>query len=198
MSSSRESMKARFDPVGFVEQHGVVLAAARGPVPSVAEAIAGEPIRGSWWGHEKGSQIFRGSFRHRRLSRHSLFSARGRAKSRSSTGGCGARSFALPTLSALKSWRRSAKSTPPPANIGTSSYRFPIGCPHKFGRAPPSSPKARRAQSSDHGCPLHVPAATDSLRWRPSPCRRDTALCAIRCDAAKNVQDAPAPDGIVG
>ena len=58
MSSSRENMKARFDPVGFVEQHGVVLAAAKGPVPSVAEAIAGKPIRGSWWGHEKGSQIF--------------------------------------------------------------------------------------------------------------------------------------------
>jgi len=35
-----------------------VLAAARGPVPSIAEAIAGEPIRGSWWGHPKGSEIF--------------------------------------------------------------------------------------------------------------------------------------------
>jgi hypothetical protein len=51
-------MKARFDPVNFVERHGVVLAAAKGPVPNVAEAIAGEPIRGSWWAHEKGAQIF--------------------------------------------------------------------------------------------------------------------------------------------
>jgi len=51
-------MKKRFDPVGFVERHGLVLGAAKGPVPNVAEAIAGEPIRGSWWGHEKGSQIF--------------------------------------------------------------------------------------------------------------------------------------------
>ena len=51
-------MKGRFDSVGFVERHGIVLAAAKGPVPNVAEAIAGEPIRGSWWGHEKGSQIF--------------------------------------------------------------------------------------------------------------------------------------------
>ena len=42
---------ARFDPPGFVERHGVVLASARGPVPNVAEAVAGEPIRGSWWGH---------------------------------------------------------------------------------------------------------------------------------------------------
>ena len=47
------------DPLAFVEKHGVVLAAAKGPVPSVAEAIAGGPIRGSWWGHAKGSEIFR-------------------------------------------------------------------------------------------------------------------------------------------
>ena len=42
----------------FVEQHGVVLEAGRGPLPSLAEAIAGEPIRGSWWGHRKGKAIF--------------------------------------------------------------------------------------------------------------------------------------------
>jgi hypothetical protein len=27
-------------------------------VPSVAEAVAGAPIRGSWWGHPKGRAIF--------------------------------------------------------------------------------------------------------------------------------------------
>ena len=43
----------------FVERHGVVRQAARGPVPSLAEAIAGGPIRGSWWGHPKGKAIFR-------------------------------------------------------------------------------------------------------------------------------------------
>jgi len=46
------------DAVAFVERHGVVLQAARGPVPSLAEAIAGGPIRGSWWGHPKGKEIF--------------------------------------------------------------------------------------------------------------------------------------------
>ena len=46
-------------PLRFVEKHGVVLASAKGPVPNLAEAIAGEPIRGSWWGHPKGQQIFR-------------------------------------------------------------------------------------------------------------------------------------------
>jgi hypothetical protein len=45
--------------MAFVERHGVVLQAARGPVPSLAEAIAGEPIRGSWWAHPKGRAIFR-------------------------------------------------------------------------------------------------------------------------------------------
>jgi hypothetical protein len=44
--------------LAFVEKHGVVLQAARGPVPSLAEAVAGEPIRGSWWGHPKGQAIF--------------------------------------------------------------------------------------------------------------------------------------------
>src|SRR5215813_7285224 len=47
-----------FDPVQFVAQNGIVLASAKGPVPNLAEAVAGEPIRGSWWGHRKGSQIF--------------------------------------------------------------------------------------------------------------------------------------------
>jgi hypothetical protein len=47
------------EATAFVERHGVVLQAARGPVPSLAEAIAGEPIRGSWWGHPKGGEIFR-------------------------------------------------------------------------------------------------------------------------------------------
>jgi len=47
------------DPIRFVETHGVVLEAGRGVRPSLAEAIAGEPIRGSWWGHKKGRAIFR-------------------------------------------------------------------------------------------------------------------------------------------
>jgi hypothetical protein len=46
------------EAVAFVKLHGVVLQAARGPVPSLAEAIAGGRIRGSWWGHSKGKEIF--------------------------------------------------------------------------------------------------------------------------------------------
>jgi hypothetical protein len=44
--------------LSFVEKHGVVLASARGVVPSLAEAVAGEPIVGSWWAHPKGKAIF--------------------------------------------------------------------------------------------------------------------------------------------
>jgi hypothetical protein len=44
--------------LAFVKWHGVVLQAARGPVPCLAEAIVGRPIRGSWWGHPKGREIF--------------------------------------------------------------------------------------------------------------------------------------------
>ena len=47
------------DPLRFVEQHGVVLEGGRGPRPNLAEAVAGESIRGNWWGHKKGRMIFR-------------------------------------------------------------------------------------------------------------------------------------------
>lgn len=47
------------EALAFVEKHGVVLQAARSSVPSLAEAVAGERIRGSWWGHPKGRDIYR-------------------------------------------------------------------------------------------------------------------------------------------
>jgi hypothetical protein len=47
------------EALAFVREHGVVLASARGAAPRLTEAIAGEPIKGSWWGHPMGQQIFR-------------------------------------------------------------------------------------------------------------------------------------------
>ena len=44
--------------IRFIRRHGVVLESAKGQEPTLAERIAGEPIRGSWWGHPKGQQIF--------------------------------------------------------------------------------------------------------------------------------------------
>ena len=49
------------DALAFVERHGIVLQSARGPVPSLAEEIAGGPLHGSWWGHPKGKEIFQAS-----------------------------------------------------------------------------------------------------------------------------------------
>jgi phosphoketolase len=46
------------EALAFVQAHGVVLASARGPVPTLTHAIAGEPIRGSWWSHPQGKHIF--------------------------------------------------------------------------------------------------------------------------------------------
>src|SRR5882762_7212566 len=48
----------RQEALTFVKKHGVVLMAARGPVPSLAEAIAGEPIRGSWWSHPMSRHMY--------------------------------------------------------------------------------------------------------------------------------------------
>jgi len=44
--------------LAFIREHGVVLEAARGPAPSLAAFIAGEPVRGSWWSHPRGREIF--------------------------------------------------------------------------------------------------------------------------------------------
>ncbi|HEV8095180.1 MAG TPA: hypothetical protein VGP71_05580 [Burkholderiales bacterium] len=44
--------------LAFVRKHGVVLASARGDAPRLTEAIAGEPIQGSWWAHRQGRRIF--------------------------------------------------------------------------------------------------------------------------------------------
>lgn len=60
-TSTRAPRQGAAEPsrwVHFIEQFGVVLASARGPVPSIAEQIAGEPIVGSWWSHPKAHEIF--------------------------------------------------------------------------------------------------------------------------------------------
>jgi hypothetical protein len=44
--------------IAFVKANGIVLESARGQVPNLAEAIAGKPIRGSWWPHADAKTIF--------------------------------------------------------------------------------------------------------------------------------------------
>ncbi len=45
--------------LAFVRKHGVVLESAQGDAPSLAARVAGGPIRGNWWGHVRGREIFR-------------------------------------------------------------------------------------------------------------------------------------------
>lgn len=47
------------DAISFVRQHGVVLESARGPVRNLAGAVAKTPLRGNWWTHPDGKEIFR-------------------------------------------------------------------------------------------------------------------------------------------
>jgi hypothetical protein len=44
--------------VYLVRSHGIVLESARGSVPILAGAVAGERIQGGWWGHPKGHDVF--------------------------------------------------------------------------------------------------------------------------------------------
>jgi hypothetical protein len=51
MSKAEEVMRV-------LDRHGILLETDP-KLPSVAALVAGSPIRGSWWGHPKGHQIFR-------------------------------------------------------------------------------------------------------------------------------------------
>jgi hypothetical protein len=43
----------------LVKAHGMLLQSAKGPIPNLADLVAGETIRGSWWGHPRSHEIFR-------------------------------------------------------------------------------------------------------------------------------------------
>src|SRR2546426_7594810 len=51
-------MKAN-QAVAWIKKCGIAVESARAGVPSLAHVVAGEPIRGSWWAHSKGKEIFR-------------------------------------------------------------------------------------------------------------------------------------------
>ena len=44
--------------MAVLRDHGMLLQSARGPIPNVAELVAGERIKGSWWAHPKNHAIF--------------------------------------------------------------------------------------------------------------------------------------------
>lgn len=47
------------DPISFVRQHGVMLESAKGPLPNLADAVAGVEVGGRWWKHPEAKNIFR-------------------------------------------------------------------------------------------------------------------------------------------
>ena len=51
-------MADRHEPAAALADWGMLLESARGPIPNVAELVAGEPISGSWWAHPAGHAIF--------------------------------------------------------------------------------------------------------------------------------------------
>jgi hypothetical protein len=51
-------VKRATEAIAFVEQHGVVLASARGAAPRLIDAIAGEVIAGNWWSHPQANTIY--------------------------------------------------------------------------------------------------------------------------------------------
>jgi hypothetical protein len=46
------------DVMALLVERGMLLESARGPIPNVAQLVAGGPITGSWWGHPAGHAIF--------------------------------------------------------------------------------------------------------------------------------------------
>src|SRR5882672_5155116 len=50
-------MKAK-QALAWVKKWGIAVESARTSVPNLAQEVAGEPLRGSWWAHTKGGEIF--------------------------------------------------------------------------------------------------------------------------------------------
>ena len=46
------------DVMTVLIEHGMLLQSAHGPIPNVAELVAGDRIKGSWWAHPKSHEIF--------------------------------------------------------------------------------------------------------------------------------------------
>lgn len=56
-SKRKVGMTAR-QALRFIETHGVALESARGAAPRLTETIINGPVKGSWWGHPRGREIF--------------------------------------------------------------------------------------------------------------------------------------------
>jgi hypothetical protein len=44
--------------LAWIKKCGIAVESAHASVPSLAQVVAGEPLRGSWWAHPKANEIF--------------------------------------------------------------------------------------------------------------------------------------------
>ncbi|MDY6949251.1 MAG: hypothetical protein SXG53_26475 [Pseudomonadota bacterium] len=58
-TAQHETLVTPTHALAFIHEHGIVLESSNGPVPSIARIITGSEIKGSWWSHPKGKEIFR-------------------------------------------------------------------------------------------------------------------------------------------
>lgn len=56
--AAREPRLTSEQALSFVRKHGVVLESANGPIPGLVQAIVGAGIKGNWWSHPRGKEIF--------------------------------------------------------------------------------------------------------------------------------------------
>ena len=120
------------EALAFVDRHGAVLQAARGPVPNLAEAVAGERIRGSWWGHPKGRAIFcggRGGVRQSGRSGLQVGRRQGHVRAPPALTGAGQ---ACGHDSPSSGWPKSGTSTHGAARTWGDKKRFQGGCQHEI------------------------------------------------------------------
>lgn len=53
-------MMSGVEAIAFIRAHGLVMQSARVPgLPTLVDALTGETVRGSWWGHPQGRLVFR-------------------------------------------------------------------------------------------------------------------------------------------
>ena len=53
-----DSMNAK-QALAWIKECGIAVESARASVPSLAQVVTGKPLRGGWWAHPKGNDIFR-------------------------------------------------------------------------------------------------------------------------------------------
>ena len=169
--TAAQCLNGQMEAMDWLREQGVVLQSARGPVPNLAEEVAGERIRGSWWGHPSGHEIFnvlddllaspdvvatrlvngRVTLIHRRVW-PALVRLAGRFP--------------------LSGSQPSTRCTRRRGLTARSRCRSPSGSPPKTSRPRPCSPSTRRWRCFRPAC-ADIPARfrTRSLQQRASPPR---------------------------